>query len=179
MSKRHRFDPLASSVDLKKLLDSIYFAEEDVATANLDQPTLMLAVARYRIQCMRERMRCDSALKLISSQEAYRYRKKTTINGKALTESGIKEKTGMNKYVHRAQRELDEALVNEELAKQLFEVFKQRAVAINNIIKANSNAIAKELWQLEKGASHAKLRDAAKLVRGKYSKKHEDEEEEG
>lgn len=177
MSKRHRFDPLASSVDIKKLLDCIYFAEEDVGTANLDQPTLMLAVARYRVQCMRERMRCESAYKLLASQEAFRYRKKTTINGKPLTEPGIKEKTGMNKYVHRAQRELDEATVTEELAKQLFEVFKQRGVAINNIIKANSNAIAKELWQLEKGASSEKLRAASKALRGKYRQKEEEDED--
>lgn len=174
MSKH--YDPLAKSVDLKLLLNSIYFAEEDVGTANLNQPTLMLGVARYRIQMMRERMRLEAADKLERSKRAYKYRKLTR-NGKPLTEAGIKEKVEMNKYVHRIARELGEAVVDEELAKQLFEVFKQRGIAINNIIKANSNAIAKELWQLEKGASSEKLKAAAKALRGKYRQKEEEDED--
>lgn len=176
MGKHKHFDPLGGDVNVRKILDSLYFAEEDVATANIDQPSLMLAVARYRIQCMRERMRIEASNKLIRSKWAYKYRKRTR-NGKPYTEAGVKEKVEMNKYVHASQRELDEAIVAEELAKQLFEVFKQRQVAINNIIKANSNAIARELWQLEKGASHQKLRDAAKAVRGKFEKKDEEEED--
>lgn len=174
MSKH--FDPLADGVDLRKLLDKLYFEEADYRTANLNQPSLMLEVAKYRIQLMRERMRLEAALELIKSKAAYKYRKATR-NGKPLTEAGIKEKVAMNKYVHRAQRELDQAVVDEELAKQLFEVFKQRQIAINNIIKANSNAIALELWELEKKASHTKLRESAKVLRGRIDKKYEKESE--
>jgi Na+/phosphate symporter len=170
------FDPLSSNVDVRKLLSKLYFAEEDYRTANLEQPSLMLEVAKYRIQLMRSRMTIETADKLLRSKWAYKYRKKTR-NGKPLTEAGIKEKVEMNKYVHRSQRELNQVTVDEELAKQLFEVFKQRQVAINNIIKANSNSIAKDLWELEKGSSHEKLRAAAKAVRGKYSKYEKESEE--
>lgn len=169
------YDPLADSVDVRKLLKSLYFAEEDVATANLHQASLMAIAATYRVQCMRDRIRLEAALDLLRSKWAHRYRRKTTVNGKPLTEPGIKEKTGMNKYVHRAQRELDEAIVAEELSKQVLEVFRQRLSAIQTIVKANSNAIAKELWQLEKQGSSEKLRAAAKAVRGKF--KHKESEE--
>lgn len=170
MSKKP-FDPLAEDVDVRKLLDSIYFAEEDYRTANVKQPNLMLAVARYRIQLMRERMRLEAADSLLRSKWAHKYRKRT-LHGKPLTEAGVKEKVGMNKFVHASQRELDHTIVDEELAKQLFEVFKQRQVAINNIVKANSNDIARELWQLEKGASQKRLQEASKIVRGKYKDKY-------
>jgi hypothetical protein len=170
------FDPLAANVNVRKLLNELYFAEEDYRTANIKQPSLMLEVAKYRIQLMRERMRIEASVELVRSKAAYKYRKSTR-NGKPLTEAGIKEKVAMNKYVHRAQRELDHAIVDEELSKQLFEVFKQRQVAINNIIKANSNNIAKDLWELEKKSSHEKLRAAAKVVRGKYSKYEKESED--
>jgi hypothetical protein len=167
-------NPLAESVDVRKLLRHLYFAEEDYRTANLEQATYQLTAARYRIDKMRERMRLEAALELLRAKWAYKYRKKTR-NGKPLTEAAVKEKLAINKFVHSAQRELNESIIEEELAKQLLEVFKQRQIAINNIIKANSNSIAKELWELEKNASHEKLRAAAKTIRGKYGKKESDE----
>jgi hypothetical protein len=170
------FDALADSVDVKKMLSKLYFAEEDYRSANLEQPSLQLMAARYRIQLMRERIRLEAALELVRAKQGWEYRKRT-VNGKAITEGGIKEKLGMNKLVHSAQRELDEAIVDEELSKQILEVFKQRQTAINNIIKANSNAIAKELWELEKEGTHKKLKEAAKVVRAKYSKKEDEDEE--
>lgn len=168
------YDALAEDVDVRKLLKNLYFAEEDFSTANLEQPSLQLMAARYRVQCMRERMRLEADLELTRATQGFRYRKKT-LHGKPLTEGGVKERLGMNKEVHSKQRELDEAIVTEELSKQLFEVFKQRQVAINNIVKANSNAIAKELYQMEKQGSQEKLRTAAKTLRGKMKVQESDE----
>lgn len=174
MSKKP-FDPLGDNVDVRKLLKSLYFAEEDYQTANLEQPSLMLSVARYRILMMRERMRVEAATELLKARMAHKYRG-TTVNGKPRTESAIKEKVGMNKEVYSQQRELNEAIIGEELSKQLFEVFKQRQVAINNIIKARSNDIARDLWALDKGASQEKLKEAARVLRGKLNKHKESEE---
>jgi hypothetical protein len=174
MSKKP-FDPLAESIDVRKLLNSIYFEEADYATANTDQPKLMLGAARYRIQMMRARITEESALNLVKAKMALKYRQRT-LNGKPLTEAAIKEKVTTNKYVHRAESSYNNALVDEELAKQLFEVYKQRGNAISNIIKANSNAIARELWQMESKSQSEKLRAAASSVRQKYGKKKHEEE---
>ena len=168
------YDPLEENVDVKKLLGKLYFVEEDVATANLEQPKLMYSVCRYRVQLMRTRMQLEARLKLTRAKAAYKYRK-IKRDGKALTEAAVREKLDTNTEVTSAEKKLDAAVVDEELSKQLFEVFKQRQIAINNIIKSRSNEVARALWDLEHNAKHERLKDAAKIIRGKY---HKDKEEE-
>lgn len=167
------YDPLDEKVDLKKILDKLFFSEEDVINANLEQPKLMYAVARYRVQLMRVRMQKEASLKLVRAQAAHKYRKLMR-DGKHLTEGAVREKVDSTHDVVKAEHSLDHAVIDEELAKQLFEVFKQRQIAINNIIKAGSNDIAKSLWELENSSKHKRLKDAAAVIKGRYQKKESD-----
>jgi len=169
------FDPLAQKVHVRKLIEKIEFTEEDVASANLEQPKLAYAAARYRVQMMRKRMQCESHYKLVRAQWAYKYRKYTQ-NGKPLTNPAVEEKLDKNKFVHKEAQLVDAALIDEELAKQLFDVFKQRQVAINNVIKSRTNDVARNIWLAEKSSQNDRLKDASRLIRGKYKEKEEDED---
>lgn len=173
---KREYDPLDEAVDIKKLIDAIYFAEEDVASANLEQAKLMYTVARYRVQLMRRRVRAEATMKLVRSRASYKYRKKNR-GGRPLTEGAVRDRLSLNSDVLEAEKKLDQVSVDEELAKQLFEVFKQRQGAINNIVKSRGNDIARELWVLEHSSKHKKLKEASRVIRGKYRSKESESED--
>lgn len=156
-------------IDVKKLLDNIYFAEEDVVRANLKQAKLMFAVSRYHVQAMRKRMQIKTKLDLVSSQYALHYRRR--MEGKP-TEGAIKERYAPK--VYRLVKKLNQALIDEELAKCLYECYKQRQLAIANIFKARNNETARALYKLETESSNKKLRDAAKFARSRFRERDED-----
>ena len=170
------FDPLEEKVDVEKLLKNIYFAEEDVYRANLTQAKLQYQVARYRVQRMRRRIRLEHELELLKYKFSILFRKKLG-RGKPPTEATVKERVAVKPRVVDLQKQLDKAIIDDDLAKQLFEVFKQRQIAIRNIIEARRTETARSLYQLESQAKHKKLQAASKLLREKY-KEEEDEDEE-
>lgn len=167
-------NPLDEKVDIRRLLAKIDFVEEDYRNANLEQPKLLYGVVRYRVQKMRSRVQAEMSLKQIRASRSYRLRK----TGKYKTEGAIKDKLDQDESFIRAEKKMNEASFDEELAKQLVEVFKQRGGAIQNIIKANSNEIAGALWKLEHDGKSKKLQDASALLRGKFDKKYNKDSDE-
>lgn len=176
MKKTNKFDPLDEKVDLAKLLGKIYFVEENVNEANLEQAVLQYTASRYRVQCMRRRLQLDTEYELARSKAARDFRK-INRDGKTLTEATIREMVERHPEVNELKKKLDEATVNEELAKHLFEVFKQRQSAIKNVVEVQKNNIARELWKLETHSKNEKLKAAAKVIRSKYRREDEEEDE--
>ena len=79
-------------VNVLRLLDEIYFTEENVKNANLNQARLQLKASRYYVQCKRERLELELTLKNLRARKAIRYRKTLRENGKPPTEGTIKER---------------------------------------------------------------------------------------
>lgn len=164
-------EDISEKIDVKKLLNEIYFAEEDVAKANINQAKLMFVVSRYRVQTMRKRLQLEAKLELKRAEYSLLYRRKLS-GDKTPTEGSIKER--VIPKIYPLVKELHQAEVDEELAKQLYECYKQRQIAIKNIFDARRNETARNLYDLEATAKHKKLRDAAKLARDKYREREEE-----
>jgi hypothetical protein len=117
-------DYLKEPVKFKRLLGDLDFPEEELARAAREQPSLFLEASRYRVRCMRRRIRAKAALESVYSEVALRYREKKQAD--KLTEKAIANKVIAHPNVITAQKELDSAEVAEEYSKLLVEAYRQR-----------------------------------------------------
>lgn len=140
------------SVDLKALIKSLKFDEENLPATLAEHPMLFLESVRYRIEKMRERITAESVFESKCAAYSLLYRANKTID--KLTESAIKDKVAINKNVKEFKAAYDTKLAGEEYAKLLMEVFRVRGHCLKALVDIflaeGSVDIRKERSKIEK-----------------------------
>lgn len=120
---------LIGQVELEDLLDRLYFPEEEIQQAVLEQAKLFLAAADYRVKKMKSRQDSGYALDRLRASYSIRIRKKYAAadTGKRnVTEGHIKEILEGVDEIRTAQEALGTAEALEEWSKLVLEAYRQR-----------------------------------------------------
>jgi hypothetical protein len=169
--------PMDDEIDIRKVLKKIDFVEENVKHANLNQPLLQLEVAKYKVQKFRRRVSLETKFNLERARKAIRFRRSHNEGKtKAITEPALKALLDRDAELYQLQKKVNRAIVEEEFAKQLFEVFKQRQSAIKIVAEFRKLETAKSLIDAEKEMQVEKHKRAVKMLRENYHKQKEDED---
>lgn len=117
-------------VNLRYILDSLDFSDEDIVEAAKKQPKLFLEATRFRVRKMRERIGAESKLKALQAAKGSKYRKTLASPGTRVTEGQISERVTANAEVKRALEAYQDTQEAEEFAKLLLEAFRMRRDAL-------------------------------------------------
>lgn len=117
---------ISGPVNLRYLLDSLDFSDEDVVEAAKKQAKLFLEAARFRVRKMRERIGAEAKYKALQASKGAKYRKSLATTGARVTEGQISERVTANAEVKRALEAFQEAQEVEEFSKLLLEAYRMR-----------------------------------------------------
>lgn len=156
---------LSQPVNVFKLIDRLAFDLDDLETAALDQPRLRLRAGRLQVQMMLRKLELKRDLAAMIGQKSIAIRHK---HGNNYTATAIKNELGYNHHVKRAQKKLDEAEALESYASDLTECFKDRSMALSNLIKLRSSEVSSELRSVKGRAEVDALREKARRMRDRY-----------
>lgn len=172
-------DFLNAPVQLKKLLRSLDFADEDITRAAAETPSLYLSAGRFRVQKMKERMGALRRLDVAHAEEGLRLRKERNPQGrKKYTEPQIKEKIVVALDVRLKRRRLDRAYEEEEFAKILLDSYRYRKDALRVIVEGNLAEGAGELREAKENMVRRDMVRMGKKVRRKFRRVYRDEDDE-
>lgn len=118
--------PLIGQVELEDLLDRLYFPEEEIQQAVLEQAKLFLAAADYRVKKMKARQDAGYALERLRASYSLRIRKKYAAADSRVTEGNIKEMLEGVQEIKSAQESMGTAEALEEWSKLVLEAYRQR-----------------------------------------------------
>lgn len=128
---------------LSELISKLEFSLEELPSAIMEQPKLLLESSRYRVTKMRRRQELEAALTVTSSFVAQRLRKEE--NEKKVTEAYIRERSAKNPKVIQAQKDLDEAKVAEVWGKHLLDAYHERGSMIKALVQLMGAEAALEM----------------------------------
>ena len=173
---------LEAPVDLRALISKLEFSEEDVARAAREQARLFLEASRYRVLCMRKRMKAEAAYKLLCSQESLKLRRaKRALADKkdksALTEKFISDRVSVEPNVVQARRQLDLQTVYEEWGKLLVDAYKQRRDACRILAEIMGAEASAELRIVQSEASVRGMKHLRREVDSRWPGREDAEEE--
>lgn len=121
---------LVGEVELEDLLARLYFPEEEIQQAVLEQAKLFLAAADYRVKKMKSRQDAAYALDRLRAGYSLQVRKKfaaANVGGKRnVTEGQIKDTLERVEAINSAQEALGSAEALEEWSKLVLEAYRQR-----------------------------------------------------
>ena len=163
---------LEREVDVKRLVDKLFFNIDNLEIAALKQPKLYLEAGRLRAQAALEVGTLKRKLGKIYGEESIKIRHKRT----GLTETAIKSKISMNHEVQSAQKQLDNAEVYEEFAKQLTEAYKERLMVIAVLSRLRASEVSSELRAVKNNETVQGMRKRAHQARKHFEELGNDDE---
>lgn len=164
-------------VNLKGLIDKIAFDPEDLEHAALEQPGLYLEASRYRTLKMRKKNSAYVTMNAVKARLGLSYRKKKR-DGQRLTEGAVKDAALFDPEMVSACKGLDHASEEEEWAKALVEVFRQRLSVIKVLTEIRVAEISNEIREVKNKMAVDSMHNAAAKARDKFRHRREEEEEE-
>jgi len=172
---------LEAPVDIRQLIKKLEFSDEDVARATMEQAKLFLEASRYRVLCMRKRLRAVATYELLCSQEALKLRraKRALVDKKdksQLTEKSISDRISVLSTVVQARRELDIETVYEEWSKLLVDAYKQRRDACRILAEIMGAEASAELRVARSEAAVRGLKHLRKEVNARWPGREDAEE---
>jgi len=161
MSKvdRHVVEMLERAVDVKRLVDKLFFDIDDLETAALKQPTLYLESGRFRAQVSLSLASYKRKLSRLTGKKSMRVRK----HSDNLTETAIKTQLSMDSEIQSLQKKLDDYQVYEGFSKDLMEAYKERIMVIAILSRLRASEMNSEL-------RHAQSEDEVERIRKRASK---------
>jgi hypothetical protein len=158
---------ISEEVDVNYILEKITFGDHALIEAALEQPKLMREVTTLRVQCMHKRAAIESRISLESSLLSQRFRKIRNSSGKREnTEGAVKAYVETQPLIIKLRKRLNDAFAQEELAKGLVDVYKQRKDVIRIIVDAGKISLQAQEIELLKGSK--KLRSVVRDLASRH-----------
>jgi hypothetical protein len=155
---------LEKPVEVKKLIDNLFFNADDLEDAALHQPGLRLKSGKFRAQTMMRLKNLQRKLGRISAEKSLDIRHRKS----GLTETAIKGRLSLDKDVQSAQRKADYADVYDEFAKQLVEAAKERGMVIAILIRLRASETSSEVRSVKNSEESERMHHRAHKVRSAY-----------
>lgn len=121
---------LTGEVALTDLLDRLYFSDEQVGQAAMEQAKLFMAAATYRVKKMRVRQQAEADLDNARVTHSLRLRRQGKLNGKNITERHLTDLVDGHEDMAELRAAVAKAKQHEEWAKLLLEAYSHRRDAI-------------------------------------------------
>ena len=155
---------LEHPVDVKRLVDRLFFSADDLETAALKQPKLFLETGKFRAQSALRVAKLKRRLGRVSAEAAIKVRSK----GDKTTESAVKNSLAMNHKVQHAQRLLDQAEVYDDFSKQLSEAYKERIMVIAILARLKAAEVNSHLREAQSEETISRMSKKARAVRNRF-----------
>ena len=168
---RRLVEVLERPVDVKKLVDRLFFAEDNLEKAATYQPTLQLEVGRLRFQTMIKKSSLKRRLAKITGERGLKIRKHDEIK----TEGAVKGKLALDPEVMHMQKKFDMAEAYDVFAEGLRETVKERLMAIGIIAKLRSSEMSAEIRSAQGEEVVEKMRKKARDARKRFEELEEEE----
>ena len=152
---------LERPVDVKRLVDKLYFNVDDLEDAAIKQPKLYLEAGRFRAQSTLRVATLKRRLARIVGEASIQIRHKRT----GTTETAIKHRVGKDHKVQSSQRKLDHAEIVDLFASQLTEAYKERLMVIAILARLKASEISSELKAVKNEAAVKAMRKRAHEAR--------------
>lgn len=153
---------LEKPVDIKRLVDKLFFSADDLESAALKQPTLYLEAGRFRAQSSLEASRLKRKLLKESGIRSLK------IRNSVKTEGAVKSKLSQSHTIQDLQKRVDESEVYEEFSKQLTESYKERLMVIAILARLKASEVNSELRHVKNAEEVSKMRQRAHKVRKSF-----------
>lgn len=164
---------LERPVDVKRLVDKLFFNADDLETAALKQPTLYLEAGRFRAQSSLELSRLKRKLAKTLGIKSLKIRQGRT----GLTETAIKSRLSTSHTIQSIQKRVDESEVYEEFAKQLTESYKERLMVLAILSRLKASEISSEIRKVKNAETVDAMRKKAHKVRKHFRELEGDEDD--
>lgn len=146
------------------LLEALELTEDRLVPAALDQPSLFAKAAKWRIDCMRSRMRLEGRLKSLKAEKSLAYRRAAEEAGEKFTEGGITAKIDSDDEVAELAEQFREATVLEEYSDLMIQAFRARA----NAVRIIADLKQADVYHGQKVAHQEDMEDVRSKLRAKY-----------
>jgi hypothetical protein len=151
--------PITSAVLIRRLP----LLEGNILVEAARGPSYFREAARYRVACMRDRLRADMALDIYKAKLGLHIRARRTIQGKKVTEAHIGQILITSKRVQALQRSAHQAIAREEMSKLILESYRQRKESIQIIAQARFAEGAPESQEVDRIVRRQMVRRAREL----------------
>jgi hypothetical protein len=169
---RELVEVLERSVDVKRLVDKIYFSIDNLEKAAANQPGLQLEVGRLRFQTMIKKSSLKRRLAKITGERGLKIRQKDDIR----TEGAVKGKLALDPEVMSIQKKYDTAEAYDLFAESLRETVKERLMAIGIIAKLKNSEMQADIRSAQGEEVVEKMRKKARHARKQFTELEEEDE---
>lgn len=169
---REIVEMLERPVNVKRLVDRLYFNADDLETAALKQPTLYLEAGRFRAQSSLELARLKRKLAKTIGIKGLKIRHER----KGLTETAIKSRLSTSQTIQDLQTRVDNAEVYEEFSKQLTEAYKERLMVLAVLSRLRASEISSEIRKVRNAETVDAMSKRANKVRKHFRELENDDE---
>ena len=157
-------DALSGKIDLRKLVASADFQEENVMIAAMEQPKLYLQAVTLKVNASRKTTMLEAQFDLLKSKLSKEIRSKRTVK----TEGHLKEILLRRKRYRRAKWKWDQAKDQEAYYEKLCRMFEMR----RDMIKVVSHLMGAEHAIAERRLAEKVDRDQRQHLRDKAAHKY-------
>lgn len=151
----------------EELIKKLAIIDSDIRREAMNQPTLFIEAARYRVDKMQERARIGAELESTRASLAVNIRNKKNAQGEKITEGGLKERLEKHSAIKTLRDRSDRAYEDEEFAKLLLEAYRQRRDGIRIIADMESYEGFKEGAEVERMDQRRKLTGTARKLQSR------------
>ena len=160
---------LDAPVNVRKLIDNLDFAEEDLVNATLHQPKLFLEASRYRVKKLRKKIQARTEEDSVTTRVSLKYRVLKEKGKKSLgTESAIKDRVAAHPDVIEAKSAYADAVIGEEWASSLARAYEMRGKACDILCRILTTEAAAEHKKIRMGEVTDNLKTARENLRKRY-----------
>lgn len=167
---RELVEILETPVDIKKLVDKLFFAPDALERAALSQPKYQFEVGRLRTQMYLNKSSLRRKLSRLNGKKGLKLRQKHDLK----TEGAVKERLTLDPEIREAQRAYDRAEAYDLAIEDLREAYKERNMVIGFITKLRTAEMMATLGRVRGEEATEKLRKRADSVRKKFKELDED-----
>jgi hypothetical protein len=159
----------------KELIARLPLVDTNILDEAAKQPGLFSDAALHRVEKMRKRSEAISSLDYFHAKLALHIRASKNEKGEKITEGALKERIEINK-THRALRAaMERAYEEEEFAKLLLEVLRQRRDGIRIIADARLHDMTPN--EVERSVRRKIAGDARKLTNSRWGQQANQDDE--
>lgn len=173
MSKvdRRVVEMLEKPVDVKKLVDRLFFAIDNLEEAAILQPKYYLESGRFKAQTALQLASYKRKYSRLLGKKSLRIRKKES----GLKEGEVKAYLSVDPELQALQKKIDQADVYEDFAKQLVEAYKERLMVLAVLARLRASEINSELRQVKSEDDVRRLRKRAEKTQAAFAELEEED----
>jgi hypothetical protein len=161
---RELVELLEREVDVKHLVDKLFFNIDDLEGAAIKQPKYYLEAGRFRSQAILRVSTLKRRLARINGEASLKIKHNRT----GMTATELKYEVTSSRKVQEIQKKLDMAEGYYEFASQLTEAYKERLMVIGILSKIRVSEMSSELRHVQNEETVNAMRHRAKKARDHF-----------